>query len=268
MSSSNDDQNGAPAASSPSATESGAAVTPEANTGLPASGEQGASTATDSNGAASAAPGESAEAAAAAERSRRAMRLRLVALGSALVGMVFGAVVEMFVQGAMESTGWFGPTLDTLIEQQESNFKDLRAKLEALKSSDDPAERARLERELEMLIAAQEKLATRTHIEFRDYQAELADLKKQLLAAGSGVGGADFWVAEGESVAVGERQNVVGLLRAAGNVNYVTVSFGGKRHTLNPGESLDVPVKDGTGKLIFKLKKDDRAGFDYVPPKQ
>lgn len=53
------------------------------------------------------------------------MNLRLVALGGAISGMIFGTVIEMFAQGAMESTGFFGPTLDSVLEQQETNFTSI-----------------------------------------------------------------------------------------------------------------------------------------------
>lgn len=44
------------------------------------------------------------------------MKLRLVAIGGATFGMIFGTVIEMLVQGAMESTGSFGSTLDSVLE--------------------------------------------------------------------------------------------------------------------------------------------------------
>ena len=44
------------------------------------------------------------------------MKLRLVTLGGATFGMIFGTVIEMFVLGAMESTGFFGSSLDSVLE--------------------------------------------------------------------------------------------------------------------------------------------------------
>lgn len=58
-------------------------------------------------------------------KAKSKMNLRLVALGGAISGMIFGTVIEMFAQGAMESTGFFGPTLDSVLEQQETNFTSI-----------------------------------------------------------------------------------------------------------------------------------------------
>ena len=57
--------------------------------------------------------------------------------------MIFGTVIEMFVLGAMESTGFFGSSLDFAIEQQETNFTSIAAKLSELPATEDGRERSR-----------------------------------------------------------------------------------------------------------------------------
>ena len=57
--------------------------------------------------------------------------------------MIFGTVIEMFVLGAMESTGFFGSSLDSAIEQQETNFTSIAAKLSELLATEDGIERSR-----------------------------------------------------------------------------------------------------------------------------
>ena len=71
------------------------------------------------------------------------MKLRLVTLGGATFGMIFGTVIEMFVLGAMESTGFFGSSLDFAIEQQETNFTSIAAKLSELAATEDEKEGSR-----------------------------------------------------------------------------------------------------------------------------
>lgn len=73
--------------------------------------------------------------------------------------MIFGAVIEMFVQGAMESTGFFGPTLDSVLEQQETNFTSIAAKLSELAATKDEKERSRIQKELDRLMKSQEKIS-------------------------------------------------------------------------------------------------------------
>tara|TARA_B100001093_G_scaffold173040_1_gene165939 strand:- start:145 stop:438 length:294 start_codon:yes stop_codon:yes gene_type:complete len=87
------------------------------------------------------------------------MKLRLVAIGGATFGMIFGTVIEMLVQGAMESTGSFGSTLDSVLEQQETNFTSIAAKLSELAATKDEKERSRIQKELDRLIKSQEKIS-------------------------------------------------------------------------------------------------------------
>ena len=73
--------------------------------------------------------------------------------------MIFGTVIEMLVQGAMESTGFFGPTLDSVLEQQETNFTSIAAKLSELAATKDEKERSRIQKELDRLMKSQEKIS-------------------------------------------------------------------------------------------------------------
>jgi hypothetical protein len=84
------------------------------------------------------------------------MKLRLVVLGGAIFGMIFGAEIEMFAQGAMESTGFFGHTLDSVLEQQETIFTSIQAKLAELSATKDEKERSRIQKELDELIRWQQ----------------------------------------------------------------------------------------------------------------
>lgn len=107
------------------------------------------------------------------------------AAGAFVVVTVAGTMIE----GLFESTGVFGPTVDALIAKQQENFDDLRGKLDELAKSDDPKEQAKLRKEIEALIARQEQLTQRTHVELREYQSEAERARAEALAE-KGSGGA------------------------------------------------------------------------------
>jgi hypothetical protein len=49
-----------------------------------------------------------------------------------LCGMVLGSVVGLGVQLGVESTGLLGPSVESLIAEQQSNFGDVNARLDTL----------------------------------------------------------------------------------------------------------------------------------------
>lgn len=208
-------------------------------------------------------PDESAQ----LDSARRRKRRRIMTVGVGGANMIIGAIIGMLVQSAAEATGVMGPTLDTVMSQQDANFTDIRAKLDALNATSDPAERNTLRIELASLIQDQERLADRTHVELREYQRQVEALKDQVVAKGGAAGGADFWIQPGESANVGERANVLGLLGISRNGEYVQVNWQGAKRYMYPGDSIETPVGNKAGTTFFKLARDGRAGFDYVPPK-
>jgi len=61
--------------------------------------------------------------------------------------MIIGTLVGVGVQKALQSTGLMGPDVGTLIAEQQSNFAEVKGKLDALrKVSSDPAAQTRVER--------------------------------------------------------------------------------------------------------------------------
>ena len=95
--------------------------------------------------------------------------------GLALGGMVVGALVGIFVQVGVESTGMLGPSVDALLAEQESNFDEVNARLDSLRNTtDDPA----LSKELEQLAA----LLKRQDDLSRQAGAELSTLSGQVVA--------------------------------------------------------------------------------------
>lgn len=196
----------------------------------------------------------------------KSSRVKIAALSAALVGMVIGAVVEMFVQGWLESTGWFGPTLDTVIEEQMSNFDAIQKKLAELQLAANDTDRARLSKELEQLLTRQEELTTRTHDEIRIYQQQLDALREQAMAATGAAGGADIWLGAGESVSVGSRDEVFAVNRLYGS--YIGATLSGKNSRLAPGEYFETAGDGPTYRVYLKQMPNDasskRAGFDIV----
>ncbi len=218
--------------------------------------------------ASDAATRKTAEIRAARTSARR--KLGIVAIAAAVGGMAIGGTVEYFVGSAIDATGLFGATIDTVIEQQKANFDDIRAKLDALGAA--PAgspEAAKLQGELQKLIAGQEKLTEQTHTEMRMFQQEISRLKTELLSSRGSVGGADIWLAPRESVTLHERGVVLALVSIHQSGNYVGVTLAGKSHQLKPGDYLTFPRTDGKGecKVIYKIgtvREDGRVGFDLV----
>lgn len=193
-------------------------------------------------------------------------RDHLTGVAWAAVVFIVLTVVGMLVQNTAQATGLFGPSLEELISNQQTNFDEVRSTLEALRNTKDPAEQERLRKELELLIARQEALTQRTHVELREYQGEAERARAELLAKKGSAGGADFWIGLNGSATVGSREHVVAVTGITGNNTYIQVNYQNDKRYMYPGDVLEIETPEGKGKVIFKQAKDGRAGFDWVPP--
>jgi hypothetical protein len=196
-------------------------------------------------------------------------RTRVIALSGVAAGMVIGAVVEMFVQGAMESTGWFGPTLETVMSEQMTNFEEIQEKLNALGAATDESERETLRQELEDLLREQERLTSQTHDELGSSQREIERLRAQSLETSGIAAGADVWLSPGQSITVGSRDNVLSLVSVDG-YRRARVNLSGKVTVMTAGDFVEAPVGDDVWKVFYKqtARGDDNSavGFDVVDP--
>ena len=184
---------------------------------------------------------------------------RLVAAGIALGGMIVGSFVGIGVQMGVESTGLLGPSVEALLEEQEANFSDINARLQDLKNqSTDPAVKKSLT-DLGKLLARQGELQNQANTELAYLGKQIANLKQESLDERGFAGGADFWLKTGESVSIGDRQNVFGLTRDWGKV--VDVNLNGAKARLKVGDTVDTD----SCTVFFKQavqRADGRVGFD------
>jgi len=196
-------------------------------------------------------------------------RARAIALGGVVTGMVLGAVVEMFVQGAMESTGWFGPTLETVMDEQMTNFEAIQAKLNALGAATDDEERETLRQELEVLIREQERLTSQTHDELASNVRQIEQLRAQSLEKTGVAAGADVWLSPGQSISFGSRDNVMALVSVDG-YRRARVNVSGEVTVMTAGDFVEAPVGNEVWKVFYKqtARGDDNSavGFDVVGP--
>jgi len=202
-------------------------------------------------------------------KAKSKMKLRLVVLGGAIFGMIFGAVIEMFAQGAMESTGFFGPTLDSVLEQQETNFTSIQAKLAELSATKDEKERSRIQKELDTLFKSQEKIANSISEELGSSQNQIESLRLDSLATQGSAGGADLCLKSGESISVGTRQNVFSFT-GLDAYHQAKINLSGQAKVLELGSFVEASTPDGNWKVFYKqkYKGEDRnhSGFDVVRP--
>ncbi len=179
--------------------------------------------------------------------------------------MVLGALVGTLVNIAISQTGVLGPGLDELISDQMAGFAKIDAKLEALRTTTDPAQARTLTAELETLIDQQRKLTDRANDELRGARQQIEQLQGELLAVRGATSGVDLWLREGEGATIGARGNVFSVLGFRGGA--VIVNAGGERRNLAPGDSVDFTVDDTIYRVIYKLaerRSDRRVGFDVV----
>ncbi len=196
----------------------------------------------------------------AGKRTRSLLSRKNILAGAiALGGMIVGAFVGIAVQVGVESTGILGPSVEAMLEEQEENFSAIDARLSELKSqSSDPAVKQSLA-QLEKLLARQAELQSKAGNELAYLGDQLADLRQASLEERGFSGGADFWLSSGESVAVGNRSNVMGVTRVWGEM--VDVNLNGKKSRLNVGDA--VTTNDCT--VFFRQGRrpeDGRVGFD------
>lgn len=190
---------------------------------------------------------------------------RLIGAGLALGGMIVGSFVGIGVQMGVESTGLLGPSVDALISEQESNFNDVNARLDELRGmSSDPEVKKGLA-ELGKLLARQGELAGQAKSELAYLGDQVASLREQSLAENGFSGGADFWIKNGESVTVGDRSHVFGVLRILNGA--ADVNLNGQKSRLSVGSTVEVPLDGGGCTVFYKQalpRADGRVGFDLT----
>lgn len=194
---------------------------------------------------------------------RALTKARLVAAGLGLGGMILGALVGIGVQAGVESTGLLGPSVEALIAEQESNFDEMGTRLEALRGMSSDPEMRRTLAELGDLLARQGDLQQQSSREIALLGSEVQSLRDEALAENRFAGGADFWLASGESVKVGDSQHVLGVVRTLSNA--VDVNLNSKKSRLTVGDAVTIPTAGGDCTVFFKQAKrrdDGRVGFD------
>jgi len=189
---------------------------------------------------------------------------RMIAVASALGGMIVGSIVGIAVQAGVESTGILGPGVDSLLAEQEQNFLGINERLDALQNaSNDPALTVHIT-ELRSLLERQSELTGQASTELRSLTEQVADLRDEQLAERGFAGGADFWLQNGESVNAGDDSQVFGLIRFWGAPSQAAdVNLSGTRQRMAVGDAMTVPGDDCT--IFYKQgtpRADGRIGFD------
>ncbi len=190
---------------------------------------------------------------------------RVVAAAIGLGGMILGSIVGIGVQKGVQSTGILGPSVDTLIAEQQSNFNDINARLDALKGlSADKEVKTSLD-ELGKVLARQDELARQANAEITYLSDQVTSMRQQQLAEAGYAGGADFWLKSGESVTVGSDNQVFGLLGARGG--FADVNLNGTRKRVYVGDTIPVPAENPACTIFYKqatARPDGRIGFDLT----
>lgn len=190
---------------------------------------------------------------------------RVKAAGLALGGMIVGSLVGIAVQVGVESTGALGPSVEQLIAEQDANFADFRALLQSLRQeATDPAVIEGLD-ELEQLLERQQALHETARGELASLGAQMANLREQALDERGVAGGANLWLARGESVNVGDARHVFGVNRLYRNV--VDINLNGETTRMSVGDFVSVDSARGNCQVFFRQvtpRDDGRVGFDVV----
>lgn len=187
-----------------------------------------------------------------------------------LGGAVAGALVGIAVQSALQGTGVLGPGMEELISEQDAGFAALSEKIDALRSASGDAEVASITGEIEAMLGRQRELADRTQDELRGARAQIERLRAEALDARGSAGGAEVWLAPGESITVaGFPGNVFALKKFtySGRSADLTVNVSGKESRMAVGDAAEFPAKDGVWRVIYKqatARGDGRVGFDLV----
>jgi hypothetical protein len=178
-------------------------------------------------------------------------------------GMIVGTLVGAGVQKALQSTGFLGPDVDSLIAQQQTNFAEVNGKLDALrKVSSDPAAQRALN-DLSAALQKQNALSQQTEQQLKLMASEMSTSKDRELAQRGISGGADFWLKTGESYNLATRDQVFAL-QGYGN-GVVQVSLNGTVKRLTVGGVVEFMAGQRACKVFYKQatpRQDGRVGFD------
>jgi hypothetical protein len=190
-------------------------------------------------------------------------RARMYGAALALGGMIVGSLVGIAVQAGVESIGLLGPSVETLIAEQESNFDDMSARIEALKGMTSDSGMAASLDELGKLLSRQGELQHQSNSELSYLGQQVESLRQQSLEDRGFAGGADVWLDTGESVSVGDSNHVLGVVRKFNNA--VDVKLNGQKKRLTVGDSVAV---EGTACNVLvkqaQRREDGRVGFDVT----
>ncbi len=190
---------------------------------------------------------------------------RVIAAAIGLGGMILGSVVGIGVRKGVESTGILGPSVGTLIAEQQSNFNDINARLDALKNLPADKEVKTGIAELGKVLARQGDLAKQANAEIAYLTDQVTALRQEQLADAGFAGGADFWLKGGESVTVGSDNQVFGLLGARSG--FADVNLSGARKRVYVGDAIPVPAENPACTIFYKQatpRADGRIGFDLT----
>jgi uncharacterized coiled-coil protein SlyX len=203
---------------------------------------------------------------AAAAGKSRFTRARVVTAAIGLGGMILGSIVGVGVQKGVESTGIFGPSVDALIAEQQSNFNDINARLDALKNLPADKEVRTSLNELGKVLARQDELTRQANAEIAYLTEQVSSMRQQQLAEKGFTGGADFWLKSGESITVGADKQVFGLIGARSSV-IADINLSGTRKRVTLGDAIPVPGEAGSCTIFYKQgtpRADGRIGFDLT----
>jgi hypothetical protein len=191
------------------------------------------------------------------KKRREQLRAAAIALG----GMVVGALVGIIVQVGVEATGMLGPSVEALLDEQQGNFEEVHSRLDELRGSTDDPELSRRLDDLAKLIERQDELRQQARSELVAFGNEVATLRNESLAERGFAGGADFWLAVGESASIGDKQHVLGVVRLWQTA--ADVIFNGEKSRLSVGDL----VSSDDCQVFFKQarpREDKRVGFDVT----
>jgi len=192
-------------------------------------------------------------------------KARMMGAAVGLGGMVLGAIIGVGVQKGVEKTGIFGPSVDSLIAEQQSNFNDISARLDELKKLPVDKEVKTSLDELGKVLARQDELARQANAEIAYLNDQVASMRQQQLAETGFSGGADFWLKSGESVTVGPDRQVFGLLGARST--YADINLSGSRQRVSVGDAIPLPGEQSPCTIFYKQatpRADGRIGFDLA----
>lgn len=184
--------------------------------------------------------------------------------GLALGGMVIGSFVGYGVQASLQSVGLGGPSIDSLIADQQANFANVEAKLDAIRGQASTPQMKQTVKELDGLLRRQAELAAKGNSELRTLAEETQRSRNEQLQKSGVSGGADLWLKPGESVNVGDRNQVLALLRNASGYAFINIS--GKRERLAVGDATEIVAGSRRCKVFYKQAArpvDGRVGFDF-----